>query len=181
MYPSSLSCASIRFSLCKFFGLFECLVMAMGFKILVILLRVCVNWSTFLDSHDFKDFLRCFLSDDLGIFCKNFKTLVLALIRFWDVIFLPNVNLKLHPRNCIWRLRRGIARQQEEVGCFLQARTPPTSFKELQSLIVFVFVLPYLCRKLLQDCAPLNGYAQVALNPKIFLCGPLNANMLSKR
>jgi hypothetical protein len=121
-------------------GLFEFLVMPMGLKNSpATSARLC---ELVFPSQDFKDFLQCFL-DDLCIFCRDFKSLVAALDKVLPerIIF---ANLKLHPRKSHLAVEevdylghpifKGGVRVSKEKSAAVRKLTPPTSFKELQSL-----------------------------------------------
>jgi hypothetical protein len=121
-------------------GLFEYLVMPMGLKNSpATFARLC---ELVFPSQDFKDFLQCFL-DDLCIFCRDFKSLVRALDKVLERIIFAN--LKLHPRKSHLAVEevdylghtifKGGVRVSKKKSAAVRKLTPPTSFKELQSLI----------------------------------------------
>jgi hypothetical protein len=86
--------------------------------------------------------LQCFL-DDLCIFCKDFKSLVTALDKVLERIIFAN--LKLHPRKSHLAVEevdylghtifKGGVRVSKKKSTAVRKLSPPTNFKELQSLI----------------------------------------------
>jgi hypothetical protein len=121
-------------------GLFEYLVMPLGLKTSpATFARLC---KLVFPSHDFKDFLQCFL-DDLCIFCREFKSLFKALDKVLEQIIFAN--LKLHPRKSHpgveevdylgHTIFKGGVRVSKKKSAAVRKLTPPTNFKELQSLI----------------------------------------------
>jgi hypothetical protein len=121
-------------------GLFEYLVMPMGLKSSpAAFARLC---ELVFPSQDFKEFLQCFL-DDLCIFCRVFKTLIGAPDKDLERIIFAN--LKLHPRKSHLAVEevdylghtifKGGVRVSKKKSSAIRKLTPPTSFKELQSLI----------------------------------------------
>jgi hypothetical protein len=121
-------------------GLFEYLVMPMCLKNSpATFARLC---ELVFPSQDFKDFLQCF-HDDLFIFCRDFQSLIKALDKVLERIILAN--LKLHPRKSHLAVEevdymghtifKGVLRVGKKKSAAVRKLTPPTNFKELQSLI----------------------------------------------
>jgi hypothetical protein len=142
-------------------GLFEYLFMPMGLNSPATFARLC---ELVFPSQDFKEFLQCFL-DDLCIFCKDFKALLPALDKVLERIIFAN--LKLHPRKShlaveevdyLWRtIFKGGVRVSKKKSAAIRKLTPPTSFKELQSLIgLLILLFQELHFKLLQDRSPVD-------------------------
>jgi hypothetical protein len=115
---------------------------------------------------DFTDFLQCFL-DDLCIFCRDFKKLIGALDKVLERIIFPN--LKLHPRKSHLAVEevdylghtifKGGVRVSKKKSSAICKLTPPTSFKEQQSLIGLFSYFQDLQRQLFQDRASPDGHA----------------------